>query len=150
MFQNALVGYDGSKGAKVALECAAVMAKECGTDVTALWVSEPLPRYSDLIGELKDEKEAADEYYRARCTEVFRIAKRHGVEIRCKTWRGHPVKTIPRFADEGGYDLIVVGHSDHSEFWGRLLGDTADRIADHAHCSVLVVKKQKTNFKTVS
>jgi len=24
--------------------------------------------------------------------------------------------------------------------WGRLLGDTADRISDHAHCSVLIVK----------
>jgi nucleotide-binding universal stress UspA family protein len=24
--------------------------------------------------------------------------------------------------------------------WGRLLGDTADRITDHAQCSVLVVK----------
>jgi nucleotide-binding universal stress UspA family protein len=44
------------------------------------------------------------------------------------------------FAREGGYDLIVIGHSDHSELWGRLLGDTADRIADHAHCSVLIVK----------
>jgi len=42
--------------------------------------------------------------------------------------------------EEGGYDLIVVGHSDHSELWGRMLGDTADRMADHAHCSVLIVK----------
>ena len=32
-------------------------------------------------------------------------------------------------------------HSDHSELWGRLLGDTADRIADHAQCSVLIVKR---------
>jgi nucleotide-binding universal stress UspA family protein len=35
----------------------------------------------------------------------------------------------------------VVGHSDHSGLWGRLLGDTADRISDHAHCSVLIVKQ---------
>lgn len=37
--------------------------------------------------------------------------------------------------------MIVVGHSDHSELWGRLLGDTADRVSDHAHCSVLIVKQ---------
>ena len=73
--------------------------------------------------------------------EVLRVAKRHGIDIRCKTSRGHPAKIILRFADEGSYDLIVVGHSDHSELWGRLLGNTADRIADHAHCSVLIVKK---------
>ena len=54
--------------------------------------------------------------------------------------RGHPAKAIIKFAVDGNYDLIVVGHSDHSALWGRLLGDTADRIADHAHCSVLVVK----------
>jgi nucleotide-binding universal stress UspA family protein len=141
MSRKILVGYDGSNGAKAALECAAAMAEEHGVAVTALWVCRPLPRHSDLLGELKGEKEAADEYYRARCTEVFRVAKRHGIDIRCKTSRGHPAKTILRFADEDGYDLIVVGHSDHSELWGRLLGDTADRIADHATCDVLIVKK---------
>jgi hypothetical protein len=35
----------------------------------------------------------------------------------------------------------VIEHSDHSELWGRLLGDTADRVSDHAHCSVLIVKQ---------
>ena len=64
----------------------------------------------------------------------------HGIPIRCETRHGHPAKSIVKCADEGGYDLIVVGHSDHSELWGRLLGDTADRISDHAHCSVLIVK----------
>jgi hypothetical protein len=41
---------------------------------------------------------------------------------------------------EGDEILIVARHSDHSQMWGRLLGDTADRISDHAHCSVLIVK----------
>ena len=48
---------------------------------------------------------------------------------------------IVSFAAEQKCDLIVVGHSDHSEMWGRLLGDTADRISDHAHCSVMIVKQ---------
>jgi len=63
------------------------------------------------------------------------------IRIPCETRRGHPAKMIVKFADEGGCDLIVIGHSDHSELWGRLLGDTADRISDHAHCSVLIVKQ---------
>lgn len=40
-----------------------------------------------------------------------------------------------------GYDLILISPSDHSELWGRLLEDTADRITDHAHGSVLIVKQ---------
>ena len=140
MFQKILVGYDGSKGGKAALERAAVAAKHHNAQLTALWVREPLPRHSDLPGEFEEEKEGADEYFKERQREVAEMATRHGINIDCVSRAGHPAKTILRFADENGCDLIVIGHSDHSELWGRLLGDTADRIADHAHCSVLVVK----------
>ena len=140
MFKNILVGYDGSKGGKAALERAAELAIELNAQITALWVRELLPRHSDLPGEYEEEAEAADEYFKERQKEAREVADRHGIAIRCETRRGHAAKTILRFADEGGYDLIVIGHSDHSELWGRLLGDTADRISDHAHCSVLIVK----------
>lgn len=141
MFQKILVGYDGSKGGKAALRRAAVMAKEFNAQLTALWVREPLPRYTDLPGEPEGEADAADEYFQEREKEVAEAAAEHGIQIACKTGRGHPAKTIVKAADDDRYDLIVVGHSDHSEIWGRLLGDTADRISDHAHCSVLVVKQ---------
>ncbi len=140
MFQKILVGYDGSKGAKAALLRASVMARETNAQITAVWVREPLPRHSDLPGESEAEKEAADEYFQQRCEEIKKLAETQGIDIHCVSRAGHPAKTIVQHADEGGYDLIVIGHSDHSELWGRLLGDTADRIADQAHCSVLVVK----------
>lgn len=141
MFHKILVGYDGSKGGKSALEHAAAMAAERGSDLTAIWVREPLPRHSDLPGEFEEEKEAADAYFQARCAEIQEVAKKHGIDIRCHCRSGHPAKTIVKYADDMGIDLIVIGHSDHSELWGRLLGDTADRIGDHAHCSVLIVKQ---------
>ena len=140
MFKKILVGYDGSKGGKAALQCAAVMAKQTNAEITALWVRAPLPRHSDLPGEFEGEAEAADEYLKARRNEVEDAAAQHNIPIHCETRRGQAAKTILRFADEGGHDLIVIGHSDQSELWGRLLGDTADRISDHAICSVLIVK----------
>src|ERR1017187_5368845 len=136
MFKKILVGYDGSKGGKAALRQAAAVAREAEAEITALWVCEPLPRYTHLPG----AQESADEYFQERRKEIEDAAAQHGIPIRCESRHGHPAKTILRFADEGGYDLIVIGHSDHSELWGRLLGDTADRISDHAHCSVLIVK----------
>ncbi len=140
MFKKILVGYDGSKGGKAALAGAATLAGKFGSQVTAMWVREPLPRHSDLPGEFEGEAEAAGDYFRERQQEIAAVATQHGLSIACETRRGHPAKNILQLAREGGYDLIVVGHSDHSELWGRLLGDTADRITDHAHCSVLVVK----------
>ena len=141
MFQKILVGYDGSKGGKAALRRAAVLAKASGAHVTALWVSEPLPRYTDLPGEPESEAEAADNYYQERQKEVAEAAAQQGIKIACETRHRHPAKTLVTMAKDGEFDLIVVGHSDHSELWGRLLGDTADRISDHAHCSVLIVKQ---------
>ncbi len=140
MFKKILVGYDCSKGGKAALERAAIAAKHYHAQITALWVRQPLPRHADLPGEPEGEAEAATEYFAERKKEVIELAKQQGVEIVCETRAGHAAKAIVTFAKEGDFDLIVVGHSDHSELWGRMLGDTADRIADHAHCSVLIVK----------
>ena len=140
MFTKILVGYDGSKGGNEALRRAAVMAGKYHAQLMTLWVREPLPRYTDLPGEPESEAEAADEYFQDRRKEVAEVAAEYGTKVGCETRSGHPARTIVTMAKEGDYDLIVVGHSDHSEMWGRLLGDTADRISDHAHCSVLVVK----------
>jgi len=139
MFKKILVGYDGSKGGQAALRHAAVMAKEYNAQIKALWVRQPLPRHADMPGEPEAEAEAAREYFEERKREVEEAAQRQGIEISCESRPGHAAKVIVTFAKEGGYDLIIVGHSDHSELWGRLLGDTADRISDHAHCSVLIV-----------
>jgi nucleotide-binding universal stress UspA family protein len=146
MFRRALVGYDGSKSAKAALECAVAMAANYDVELTALWVREPLPRHSDLPSEIADAKETSDKYFRERCAEIKELAD--GLHVRCVARAGHPAKIIAQHADEGGYDLIIVGHSGHSELWGRLLGDIADRIADHAHCSVLIVKQRHSDFQS--
>ena len=141
MFRKILVGYDGSKGGHAALESAAALSRESKAQLTALWVRQPLPRHADLPGEPEGEAEAAHDYFEERKREVELVARQRGIAIGCETRAGHAAKVIVTFAKDGGYDLIVVGHSDHSELWGRLLGDTADRISDHAHCSVLIVKR---------
>jgi nucleotide-binding universal stress UspA family protein len=140
MFHKILVGYDGSKGGKAALTSAAELAEKFDGQVTALWVREPLPRHSDLPGEFEEEVTAADEYFEARQKEVAELAAQFGLSINCEVERGHPAKVIVEYAKKHGHELIVVGHSDHSGLWGRLLGDTADRISDHAQCSVFIVK----------
>lgn len=143
MFQKILVGYSGSKSARAALERAAVMARDYQAQITALWVRPRSPHHSDLPGEFEEQEEASSEHFKELSAQIKAVAEEHGIDIQCICRTGHPAKTVVQFAEEGGHDLIIVGHSHHSELWGRLLGDTADRIADHAPCSVLIIKQQE-------
>jgi hypothetical protein len=36
--------------------------------------------------------------------------------------------------------LIVRGNRGHSELWGRVMGHTADRVSENAHCDMLIVR----------
>lgn len=140
MFNNILVGYNGTKGGKAALDGAAELAKRFESKLTALLVREPFARYSDLPGEFEGDMEFADEELQRLRLEVFEAALRYGLSITCESSTGSPAKTIVKHADEGRYDLIVLGRGGHSETWRRLVGDTVGRIRKQAHCSVLVVQ----------
>ena len=37
----------------------------------------------------------------------------------------------------------MLGNRGHSRLWGELLGHTADRVNEHAPCSVLIVRSKK-------
>jgi len=52
---------------------------------------------------------------------------------------GRPAELISRFAADGGYDLVVLGHRGHF-LRDHLLGSTADRVAEHAPCPVMIVR----------
>lgn len=148
MFQNLLVAYDGSRGSKAALRRAALLAKSLAAEITALWV-HPMAHHTDLPGEFGDEDGSASRHFDLLRDDVQTAAEAHGIEIRCVSRVGHPAKTIVQFAEREDCDLIVVGESGHSAFWGRLLGEIADRVADCAHCNVLVVKSAPNSTRRV-
>ena len=139
MFQNLLVAYDGSRGSKTALKHAIMMARVLPARITALWV-RPMAHHFDLPAQFDDEDGAHARHFRLLREDVRCVAEADGIEIRCVSRAGHPAKTIVHFAEREDCDLIVLGESGHSAFWGRLLGDIADRVADCAHCNVLIVK----------
>jgi nucleotide-binding universal stress UspA family protein len=66
-------------------------------------------------------------------------AGERGLELTPDLVPGHAAEVITHYARAHGHDLIVIGHRGH--FLGDyLLGSTADRVAHHAHCPVMVVR----------
>jgi nucleotide-binding universal stress UspA family protein len=141
MYKKILVGYDGSDGAKLALDCAVELAKELNAELWAMWARSSLPHYPETIDEVEEEKDAAIAFFKNITRDVLACSKEHGLEIKVESRSGHAAQTILSFAQEGGFDLIVLGNRGHSGAWGRFLGHTADRISENAHCSVLIVRK---------
>lgn len=138
-FERVLVAVDGSEGSQRALACALSLVGRLGGDLTALAVEGKLPAYAATAGEVDQVKREKDEFFRSVLDQTEAFAKERGVEIKTDLVPGHAAEVITHYARAHGHDLIVIGHKGH--FLGDyLLGSTADRVAHHAHCPVIVVR----------
>ncbi len=138
-FRKILVGLDGSEGSWKALDAAIHEAKLHRAEVWALTVHE-LPRFAATVSEVEEEKAQAESFTASIQREALHTALEMNVTLHIDVVEGHPAQMLVSYAKERGFDLIVIGHSGHSGLWGNLLGSTTDKVVDHAHCSVLVVR----------
>lgn len=141
MFKKILIAFDGSEGSKIALTQAAEMAKQCGALLRAIWVKSKLPHYPETVSEISEEQAAADAFLEGLKKDLSEFSLKYELEIELYSVTGNPSKTIVSYAKENNFDLIVLGYKGHSSLWGSSLGHTADRVSEHAHCSVLIVRK---------
>ena len=135
-----MLAYDGSEGAKRALEAGIELAKIHGAELWALAVEEKLPRFSGTIDEVQEEKEFANQRYGKLLEAARRRAQEAGIELKATMRPGHPAQTIIEVARDGKFDVILVGHSGLSGVWAAFLGTTAEKVSRHAPCSVLIVR----------
>ncbi len=138
-FQRILVAIDGSPGGQKALETAIELAKITGAALDGLAVEGRLPAYAATIGEVDEVKREKDAFFGTLGRLAQEQAREEGVELEVDIRAGHAAELIVRYAKKGDFDLVVVGHKGHflEDF---LLGSTADRVAHHASCPVLIVK----------
>ncbi len=139
VFENVLVAIDGSEGAQRALDCALSLVERLGGKLTAVAVEGKLPAYAATAGEVDEVKQEKDRFFHRVLEEAESQASERGVEMKAELVPGHAAEVISHYAKAHGHDLIVIGHKGH--FLGDyLLGSTADRVAHHAHCPVIVVR----------
>jgi nucleotide-binding universal stress UspA family protein len=138
-FERILVAIDGSECSDRAFAKALELAVLAEARVTALAVEGPLPAYAATIGEVEEVKREKDIYFNALAVRAKQQAKQSGLDIDVEVRPGHAAELISEVATEGSYDLVVLGHRGHF-LRNHLLGSTADRVAEHAPCPVMIVR----------
>jgi nucleotide-binding universal stress UspA family protein len=138
-FRHLLIAVDGSEASNRALEKGLELARLLEASVTALAVEGPLPAYAATIGEVDEVKREKDAFFSRLAHDVRERGASLALGVDVEIRPGHAAELIPRVARERGVDLIVLGHRGHF-LRDHLLGSTADRVAEHAECPVMIVK----------
>jgi nucleotide-binding universal stress UspA family protein len=138
-FEKILVAIDGSEGGQRAFAKAVELAGLMDASLVALAVEGPLPAYAATVGEVEEVRGEKDAFFSKLAARARDEAEAAGVDVEVDVRPGHAAELIVRCARERGADLVVVGHRGHF-LQDYLLGSTADRVAHHAPCPVMIVK----------
>ncbi len=139
-----LVATDGSEEATLAAKTAAELAQRSYSELHLVSVAAEYSSHYDV------HKPGSVESLRRRAQEVLddqvKTIEQSGGKVARKHVRAsqrHPSDEIVRVAEEIGADLMVMGSRGLGGVRRALMGSVSDSVVRHAHCSVLVARKER-------
>jgi nucleotide-binding universal stress UspA family protein len=139
-----LVPVDGSDGSDQALDMLSTFFDLESADVTLLHVIESLWLPEDENGEPQESADQVALQLRLQAEELLARARArilpHHPGVSTLLREGVPANEILSAADQGDYDLVVVGATEASDLKHQVLGSVSSKIAWNAPCSVLLVR----------
>jgi nucleotide-binding universal stress UspA family protein len=156
MFDNILVGVDGSSYSNHALTYACELAEKFGGKITLIHVYSavvplttslnalsptmsqlPPPTSAPMAATITEE---AKERGKSILDEAERLVNEHGLSAEKALREGDAVNEIVALAKERKIDVIVLGHRGWSKIRELLVGGVSEGVCHKAPCSVLIVK----------
>ncbi|NBO63447.1 MAG: universal stress protein [Acidobacteria bacterium] len=141
-----LIGYDGSPGAKAALDDLRWMGLSAGSDlllvlVTEVWIAPLAGLESTEIGGVAERAEDS-RHHLTRAVERLRADQTELMIDQVETLieSGSPASTILHRAIEWGADMIIVGSHSASPLERVFMGSVSQRVAAEAQCSVRIAR----------
>ena len=136
-----LVATDGSKYSKKALIKAKQMATDMGSEVTVVSI---VTFYDNLYSRNKAIKSELGKAEMERSKKVLKEAEEIFSDFKGKFSTvykiGDAVNEIIKLAEEGEYDLLIMGSRGMGAFSRTLLGSVSDKVIHHVKTSVMIVK----------
>jgi len=139
-YKKILVAVDGSVSSRNAFRQACRIAREDVSWVTALMT---VPILQDQYEVLSIEKAARGLRSEAEkvLSEMKNIGAEEGVNMRTLLEEGNPLDVIRDVAEEGGYDLIVMGRRGMTHLERAYMGSVTARVIGHTATDVLVIQR---------
>jgi nucleotide-binding universal stress UspA family protein len=144
-----IIALDGSEYGTRALNFTTRLLCEAGSEIEIVTVIEPaagmeletiIESTETLFDPNRPEFRSASELLERSKSEVTEAVSGKRVTTSTKVLAGPAARAIVEDAESWNAELIVVG-SHGRGFWKRAwLGSVSDRIVNHAHCAVLIVR----------
>jgi nucleotide-binding universal stress UspA family protein len=139
MISKILVALDGSTHSEKALDYAIFLTKTCKASLGLIHVIH-FPPISSADPQTVDK---VTQLLESAGNKILTKAEKEAEAARLKVERiqevGYPVNHIVKVANEGGYDLIIMGSRGMSGIKEFLLGSISHGVSQHAKCPVLIV-----------
>ena len=131
-----VLGYDGTDGAKAALDEALDLAGELGAEVVVVFVYH----FGAAGGEAHDLVDALRERGLAVVEEALAAARAAGVQARAELVNDKPAEGVASVAKDEGARMIVVGSYGERPLKALIIGSTPHRLIHITDTPVLVVR----------
>lgn len=155
MFNSILLCSDGSDYSLNAARTAAVIARRFKADVTLISAFNPssllLPAASapEAVPPVETIMKMADEMHDEVQSRTGAILLEAGVSYRGARELGDPADVIVSAAECLDVDLVIFGSRGLSAWKSLLIGSVSDAVLHHAHCPVLIVRGEPTDFPRI-
>ena len=143
-----LLATDDSEEAALAAQTAADIADKTGSELHVVLVGLSVgyvgmgpPEIANIPAPRQEELN--DEARRLLDAQVRQIESTGGTVTQAHLRTGRPEEEILGLADELDVGLIVLGSRGRSGIRRALMGSVSDSVVRHAHCPVMVVRKEK-------
>ncbi|WP_226576632.1 universal stress protein [Halobacillus litoralis] len=139
MYKKILLAADGSEHSIRTAERAAELANLQGDgEVTVIYVIDVDQSKSDVLSE--GNQALVDQKRKQRLHPIEEILKEQNVSYHIEIRHGNPGPAIVQHANEGIFDIVIIGSRGLNTLQEMVLGSVSHKVAKRARCPVMIVK----------
>ncbi|CAM4311026.1 universal stress protein [Lacicoccus alkaliphilus] len=137
MYQSILLAADGSDNSyRAAEETLHFIGGD--TEVTILNVVNPENSKDEILHNRPGDGSTFNR--KAKLSKIIALYDENGVSYDVQFKQGSPAETVVDFANEGGYDVVILGSRGLNALQEMVLGSVSHKVAKRAHMPVMIVK----------